>query len=164
MKEINTKKTNMMNTKKKKSIWGWGIAFLYGGFVVFILSFVIFSISQDYTLVEDNYYQKSLLYQEKIEMMQNTENLNNKPTLKIDKEENLLTIAFPDSLAQNGIKGQAHFFRPSDNRVDQVLEITINENSEMVVPTSRFIKGLWIMKLSWESSRVSYYQEENLII
>ncbi len=154
----------MTKDNPKKSKWGWGIAFLYGGFVVFILSFVIFSTTQNYIMVEDNYYQKSLAYQERIDMMKNTGNLDIKPSIHINHDENLLTIAFPDSLARIGITGQAHFFRPSDNRVDQVLEIRLNEKSTMVLPTTRFIKGLWIMKLSWKSSQVSYYQEENLTI
>lgn len=154
----------MTEDKIKKSKWGWGIAFLYGGFVVFILSFVIFSTSQDFMMVEDNYYLKSLAYQDRIDMMENTENLTNKPSVAINTNESLLTIQFPDSLAKNGIEGQVHFFRPSDSRVDQVVEITLDENSAMVLPTTRFIKGLWVMKLSWESSQVSYYQEENLTI
>ncbi len=152
----------MEEKKTKKSHWGIGMAFLYGGFVLFILSVVIFSTMQDFAMVEDNYYQKSLVYQDKINMMKNTANLPFKPSVKINKDENKLTITFSDSLAKTGITGTAHFFRPSDKRVDQVLEINLNENSEMILPTTRFLKGFWILKLSWESSGISYYQEEKI--
>ncbi len=154
----------MKENKTKKSNWGIGIALLYGGFVVFILSVVIFSTMQDFALVEDNYYQKSLVYQNKIDMMNNTANLTIKPRVIVDANENLLTIKFPDSLAKTGINGTAHFFRPSDKRADQIIEISLNENSEMIIPTTRFLKGFWILKLSWESSQLSFYQEENLTL
>jgi len=152
----------MVDKKQKKSKWGYGIAALYGSFVIFMLTAVIFSVSQDFIMVEDNYYQKSLVYQDKIDQMQNTSNLLIKPFHNIDKDENLFLITFPDSLAINGITGTAYFFRPSDKRLDQVVEITIDDNSTMKVPTTRFLKGLWVMKLSWESSGITYYQEENL--
>lgn len=154
----------MEEKKTKKSHWGIGIAFLYGGFVLFIMSIVIFSVLQDFTLVEDNYYQKSLVYQNKIDMMNNTSKLSIKPFVKIDTNKKMLTITFPDSLANLGINGTAYFFRPSDKRADQLIKLTLNKNSEMVLPTTRFLKGLWVMKLSWESSQISYYQEENLTL
>lgn len=154
----------MSDKKKNKLNWGIGIAVLYGGFVVFILSFVIFSTTQNYTLVEDNYYQKSLSFQNRIDKLRNSAKLSIKPSVKINKDENELTITFQESLANVGITGTAHFFRPSDKRADQVLELTLNENAEMVLSTTRFLKGLWVIKLDWESSGVSYYQEENLTL
>ena len=161
MTEKNMTKTN---TNKKKSRWGLGIAVLYGGFVIAIIAVVIFSTMQDFTLVEDNYYQKSLAFQDKIDQQQNTNNLSEKPIIVTDKSEQTITIKFPDSLAQNGITGTAHFFRPSDKRADQLLPLILTDNSEMTVSSTRFLKGHWVLKLSWESSGVLYYQEENLTI
>ncbi len=152
----------MTETNKKKSLWGVGIAVLYGSFVIFILSFVIFSTTQNYVLVEDNYYQKSLSYQDKIDMLKNTENLAVKPNLLLDKENKILTISFADSLAELGIAGTAHFFRPSDKRADQMIPISLDSNNQMTISTSRFLKGFWVLKLQWASSNTSYYQEENL--
>lgn len=154
----------METQKKKKSKWGLGIALLYSAFVLFILSVVIFSVSQDFTMVEDNYYQKSLTYQEKIDQMQNSENLPDKPFIELNKDENKLTITFPDSLAESGISGTAHFFRPSDKHADQLLPIELSEMHVMEISTNRFLKGSWVLKLSWESSGILFYQEENLTI
>lgn len=162
MTKTNTK--NMTNTKEKKSRWGIGIIVLYGSFVLFILTAVIFSTMQDFTLVEDNYYQKSLSFQDKINQQQNTNNLTIKPIIVTDNSEQTITIKFPDSQAVQGITGTAYFFRPSDKRVDQYIPLELSNNSEMVVSSTRFLKGLWVLKLSWESSGISYYQEENLTI
>jgi len=152
----------MTETKKKKSLWGVGIVVLYSSFVIFILSFVIFSTTQNFTLVEDNYYQKSLSYQDKIDMIQNTEDLVIKPNLQLDKENNILTISFTDSLAKLGIAGTAHFFRPSDKHADQTIPISLDSSNQMTISTTRFLKGLWVLKLQWASSNISYFQEENL--
>ena len=154
----------MEETKKKKSRWGLGIFLLYSGFVLFIVSFVVFALNQEFFLVEDNYYQKALHYQDKIESLKNTENLSIKPFLGTDKEKQLVTIRFPDSLAQLGIAGTAHFFRPSDKRADQILPLVLDNSNQMTIQTIRFLKGYWILKLSWESGGVSYYQEEKLYI
>ncbi len=154
----------MTEEKKNKSKWGIGIALLYGGFVVFMLTIVIFSTMQDFSLVEDNYYQKSLSYQTKIDNMKNTEKLSVKPFVKINSNEKSLTVTFPDSVAKNGISGTLLFFRPSDKRADQMVPIDLNSSNQMILSTTRFLKGYWVMKLSWESEGTSYYQEENLTI
>ena len=154
----------MIENIKKKSYWGVGIAALYTSFALFIITVVIFATFQDFSLVEENYYSKELLYQQQIDRIKNHAALSNKPYWNIDRETNRFLLSFPDSLAVAGISGTVHFFRPSSKQHDQVIPIRLDDTYQMEIPLMNFIKGQWRIKLRYESGGVEYYDEKMLTI
>ena len=58
-----------------KMNWGKGIAAVYICFVVIILGFVFYFMNQDVDLVTHKYYDEEIKYQEQIERMKRTNEL-----------------------------------------------------------------------------------------
>ena len=150
--------------ERKPSRWGLGIGLLYGGFVLFILSVVIFATFQDFTLVEDNYYQKSLAYQSRIDSQQNAENLLIKPSCIVDQTTKQILLSFPSEILSADLTGTVLFFRASDSKYDRLVNLKFDENGSMAVPLDGFITGNWKVKLQWRSQDKDYYIEQLLTI
>ena len=55
-----------------KSNWGKGITILISGFVIFMLGLVGFASFQSFNLVETDYYQKEINYQDHIDKVKRT--------------------------------------------------------------------------------------------
>ncbi|KAA3634417.1 MAG: hypothetical protein DWP97_07155 [Calditrichaeota bacterium] len=151
-------------TNQKPSRWGLGIGLLYGGFVLFIISVVIFATFQDFTLVEDNYYQKSLAYQSRINSQQNAQTLSVKPSCIVDKTTKQILLSFPSDILSSDVTGTVLFFRASDSKHDKLVNLVFDENGSMAIPLDGFITGNWKVQLQWRSQDKDYYIEQLLTI
>lgn len=149
-------------TEKRKSLsWGVGIWILYGGFVLFILACVGFASMQSFDLVEDNYYDKGIKYQGQIDKIERTRALAEQPAIQYNNA-GAIAITFPESLAENQLKGTIALYRPSNSRYDKV--IAINGKRRTDIPMDSLPTGLWKVKLDWQYDGQSYYNEETVII
>jgi len=142
--------------------WGTGILIVIITFILGVIAFFIFINNLDINLVEDNYYEKELAYQEKIDQMNNTALLNGE--IDIFQEGKTLFIQFPelDSLAEP--KGNVLFYRPSDPDKDITVPLQLNEEHLQAIDISKIIAGKWILKLDWEMGGQAYYYEEGIVI
>ena len=154
----------MNNQSTKKPFWGKGIFILYSGFVLFILAIVFFSTMQDFQLVEKNYYQKELQYQNRIEQTQNHLNLEKKPVWVINQVEKVLTLKFPSEFMTEGVSGTALFFRPSDQSNDINVKLEPDASGLQIIPIDKLIKGKWILKINWASGDNTYYFEDMFVL
>lgn len=142
--------------------WGWGIAIFYILFVLAFLVILFFSFGQDNSLVEKDYYQKDITYQEHIEKRNNYNNLGVKVTHSYDPVASTLTLRFPE--AMRGVRGECFFYRPSSERQDYRVPLKTDTSNTQVIPVNRLIPGQWTMKLDWEANGQPYYLEEQLRI
>ena len=153
-----------MNEKSKSSGWGKGITYFYSGFVVFILSLVIFASSQNFDLVERNYYQKEIDYQTKIDQMNNVKELKQKPYWAFDDLNKNFVLFFPTDLIGEDFNGEIHFFRPSDQAHDFIVPLNFSEQTNLAVSFQDKLTEKWKVKISWTNNDVHYYMEDLLII
>jgi hypothetical protein len=137
--------------------WGKKIAILYIGFVVLTLAFVFFAMTQKVDLVTDNYYEKELKYQEQIDKSKRTKELKEKTDIQIlDKT---VKIKYPNKPDKNSQKDFILFYRPSDPSKDLKIQVSADSLGIQVIPTEKFTKGFWKIKLSWTSGGNEYYDE-----
>ncbi len=73
---------------------------------------VIF-MTQDVSLVSDNYYEKSLEYQDEIDKQSRTKSLDEQ--VKINFNGEVITVLFPSDYLEKKISGEIYFYRPSDS-------------------------------------------------
>ncbi|MGB0368633.1 MAG: FixH family protein [Flavobacteriales bacterium] len=137
--------------------WGWGISIFYGSFVVFMLGMVTLAFQQDFDLVADDYYEQEIAYQGRIDQMNNAAEDRQKVAVTSNGES--VQLAFGATATDVSV----HFFRPSDDTMDFLLE---EENVELAlnVPISRFRKGKYLVKIEWKLNGKTYYQEEGLFL
>lgn len=139
--------------------WGTKIAIFYTSFVLFIIFMVVMAFSQNYDLVTEDYYAQEIAYQGRIDQQTNTNNLAEKVKISVDKQE--LVVKLPGAEDQT-FEGTINCFRPSDETKD--FDVAITNASEQKIPLSKFIKGKYLLKMTWQAHGKSFYDEQTIII
>ncbi len=147
---------------KIKFNWGTGIFIVIAMFVMAVIAFFIFINTLDINLVEDNYYEKELAYQERIDKIENTANLTGE--IDIRQENGQMIIQFPDIDPLLVPTGTVWFYRPSDPKKDFTVPLNLDNSRMQVMDVSKIDPGKWTVKMEWEMGGKHYYYEENLII
>lgn len=138
--------------------WGMKIVVGLGTFMLLIASAGIYMVSKDTdTLVDDDYYEKSLLYDDVYDRKQNTVDDGVKPRLQLYGDT--LAIIFVEAMN----KGELSFKRPSDGTLD--LKVPFYTASNVFkLPLSTFLKGNWTLEITWENKKRSYTDSQSLFL
>lgn len=137
--------------------WGVGLAVSVILFMIATLSFVFFALNQDFDLVEDDYYQKSVDYQQHINRTERTNDLVT--PIQYRRENGKLIVELPDFFEGKQAEAELHFYRPDNDKLDTRYSITFSESLQQAVPLADFKSGKWQLKLAIDAQGVSYYDE-----
>lgn len=153
----------MSKTDQKKE-WKWplGIFLLYMSFVTATLVFVIFTFTQRTDLVVENYYEKTLTFQDQINRAQNA--LDLAEPFRYELNGSKIDLYFPPELIPAGIQGEIMFYRPSDSHLDKSYAINIDEYGHQLISLADKETGLWKLQVSWASGDKEYFSESNLFL
>jgi hypothetical protein len=143
--------------------WGTKIAALYASFVVLIIVMVVMSFNQKIDLVSDDYYDKEIAYQQKINEMNNANALSTKVAHSMANDGSLV-LTFPEKFKNTEVQGEVYFFRPSDKSKDVKTPIQLNEHLQQKVAANALNRGMYKMQLSWKAANIPYYIEEIIVI
>lgn len=148
-----------MSAPGKPSFWGKGIWMLYGGFVVFILTLVGWATAQRFDLVESDYYERGLAYQQRIDQVNQTKAAGQSPTAEFDKHDRALTVCFavPPTRLE---RGTIHFFRPSDAQSDFTVPLVLDSTGCQRISDGRLQQGQWRLKYEWTAAGRPFYWED----
>ena len=123
---------------------------------------VSIAIRQDYDLVDKDYYQKSVNYQQHIEEIRNTEGLAQKIQFELTTDS--LKIQFPELTEHTGYSGEIHFYSPVQESRDLKLPVKIDASFAQKVDLKTLKPGRYQVKIDWSANKISYYQEEEISI
>ncbi|MCX7736226.1 MAG: FixH family protein [Candidatus Kapabacteria bacterium] len=149
-----------MNIKIKWN-WGTGIAIFLVLFILSLIAFILFTLTIKYDLVENNYYDKDIKYQEHIDKTKRFSELAEKPTIKA--QNGYVFINFPNVFKKNEIEGDIIFYRPSDKNLDFKMKLDISNDNTQVINMTNKAKGIWIVKVDWSIKDTKYYFEEEIL-
>lgn len=144
--------------------WGTGIVIAFGLFMTFILYFVFEVQSNskyDNDLVVEEYYKHDSHFQEEMARIQNSHDLQRKPTIEYDKDG--VKIAFPISFESDKVKGNVLLYRPSNKKFDFNTPITLT-NSLLLIPKDKLIKGRWDVNMEWQYDGKKYLSKEVIYV
>ncbi|WKV12550.1 FixH family protein [Marivirga harenae] len=135
--------------------WGNKITLVFIGFVILIISMVVFSMRQEFHMVEENYYEEEIAYEGKMNEIKNGRDW---PGLVSAKQEGqMLKLKFEDA---EKVKGKIQFYRPADADLDFFVPIS----EEINIPIEKFKAGSWKISFSWETDGKKYFKEEQIFI
>lgn len=138
--------------------WGIRITILYIGFVALILTLVFISAGQKVELESKDYYKQELQYQDKINGIQNANDLNNPISYSVSGKT--ITIKIPDELNTSDFSGNISLVRPSDSNLDVELKINLNTTGIVSLSDKKITTGVYKMKINIKSSGKDYIKEE----
>jgi len=136
--------------------WGTGIVLAFIGFISFIMYFVISMNTDDkydHDLVNEDYYQAELEYQNDIDKLNNAKTLDKNLSWK--KTDDGIIIEFPEDLDIKRITGKVFLYRPSNKHLDFETQISLS-NHNLLIPDKRLLDGRWNIKVYWQYKKTSY--------
>jgi len=142
--------------------WGWKITLLYTGFVVMILTFVIASTMQDFSLVRTDYYEEEVRYQAQIDRIQRTRALKSPLEIVHQMDDGTVLIQYPTEHTTPA--GTITLYRPSSASQDQLIPISPNADHRQSIETEKLLPGLWKVQVSWQSEGLEYFKEQAIVI
>jgi len=147
---------------KIKFNWGTGIVLALLIMISGMIVLVSIAVRQDFDLVDNDYYQKSITYQQHIEKVENTAALEQKIVFKLSADS--LKLSFPNLENYGNYSGEIHFYSPVEARRDFSLAVKPDSTWMQIIDLKNLEKGRYQVKTDWTANGVSYYQEEEITI
>lgn len=138
--------------------WGVKIVVSLAAFIIFIVASCIYMISRDTDSLEDeDYYEKSLTYDEVYASKSNLEKDKAAPLIKVSNDTLYVQFTKPDN------QGKLLFKRPSDASLDIALPFS-TKGDTFQLPLSTFVKGSWNLDVAWSSHERSYLSSHRIFL
>ncbi|MCW5907154.1 MAG: FixH family protein [Chitinophagales bacterium] len=154
---METERNRSNEINRNRLNWGWRIALLYGGFVLFMAFLVYKTTTVKDDLVTKDYYARELKFQEQIDK-QTRANLLNEP-LQWSVKGNEVELKFPEEVSGKSIKADVLFYKPSNAKQDVTLSCVPDSKGICLLGSGKLSKGAYQMQIEWSADDVTYYNE-----
>lgn len=141
--------------KKFKFTWGHGVIVALACFMVFITSLVFFAGNMG-EMVEDDYYEKTIVYQEDIDAANRANELEQKPELIF--QANGILIKFYGQPE----KGEILFMRPNNSENDISYPLKLNSRGEQLIHETELVDGDYEVALRWKENGQDYLYKKTI--
>lgn len=142
--------------------WGHKITVVIAIFILAMVSMVYLAFQQTNDMVDTNYYDKELKYQLKIDAAQNLNAASNE--VLVTQYEKNVRVLLPKSLIQNFANGKLEFLKSDDKNKDLNLTFQPDSSGSFTIEGKKFSRGLYKVRLQWESDDKSYYREQDIML
>lgn len=132
---------------------------LFMGFIFFL---VYKAVNTNYDLVSKEYYKDELQYQDVIDGTNRANKLSSPLVIKLDSGK--ISMQFPAEMKGKKTEGKAWFYCPSDAKKDQKIALALNVDALQTLPHGQISADKYIVKVSWTTDGVSYYNEQPLTV
>ena len=134
---------------------------IIGTFVLFALfiGYMVYQAFQsDVNLVQDDYYQNSTMHDVHVADIKRSNAVDIK--LFFDRKKSLVHFEIPSEFDAEKVKGEVHFYRPSDNKLDFKIPIALL-NGKQMLNTEKIAPGKWNVKASFSFEGKNYFKESS---
>jgi len=145
-----------------KISWGVGLTIFIIFFLLSTLGVVYYTTTVDVHLVADNYYEKELAYQQKINNTKRANDLSE--NLKIKAQKDIIKFTFPKLFDFKKISGTIYMYNPTDENMDEKINIKLLNGYEFLIPTNNMKKGYWKAEVNWSVGDTLFYTEKRLMV
>ena len=111
-------------------------------------------------LVGKQYYQEGQNFQEKINERDGVTHLNEKPEYEFSEDFQAVRITYPSAIQKISLV----FYRPSDSKLDQQINLSKLTGDFQIVKTSFLKKGPWKLSIHWTQNNQKYQEEHRVIV
>jgi nitrogen fixation protein FixH len=148
---------------KIQNPWPVGLVVFFILFAGYIVGFVIFASRQDMDLVRADYYDQEIKFQQQIDKVRRTAPIMAGADVDYDGAAKVVTVRLP-IVNTNDITGTVSFYRPSDAKMDQDVNLAPNARGCQSVSVRSLRAGLWRVRVEWKARGGDYYFEKPIVI
>jgi len=142
--------------------WGHKLAIVIGLFLVAILGMVFVASRQTNEMIDDNYYQKEMAYQQVIDAQSNLMKVSSNNLVSQDMDEVIITL--PVGTFEHLDSGRVELLRNDASLKDVVLELRPDGYSRRSIPKEQLYPGLYRARIQWIDKGIPYYREESVYV
>lgn len=142
--------------------WGTGIAIAIIVSVSAMIFLVYKSMQVTYDMSEKDYYAAELEYDKTFIAEKNANTLSQ--PLSIQQSEDFVAIHFPPECMEKTEHGAIYMYRPSSEKLDISIPFQLKDSPEIYISKKKFIKGLYVMKATWEMNGKQFSATEQFFI
>jgi len=142
--------------------WGTGIFIVIVLFLGACISFIIWSQTQKWSLVEEDYYPRELRHEEKLVKIRNATALTGELQVRITGA--VMTLQFPADFRGKTLSGTIDIYRPSDEKLDVILPVKVDSSLTQAIPLNKLSRGRYIVKVDWTSLGKGFFKELDLFV
>ena len=150
------------SSPKPRTVWPYAIIAVFVLFAGYIGFMVQQAMRTTVDLVSPDYYQQELAYQQRMESVARTAALPAPVQLRHEAAAQRLTLQLPATMAGQTVRGQLHFFRPSDQKLDFTLPLQTGPQQQF--STARMQPGYWRVRVDFTADTQAYFVEKELTI
>lgn len=132
----------------------------FGGMLIMMSVLVYLAVKQDIPMVSKDYYQQELVYQHKLDAMNNTNIYDS--GFSIAKEGDRVILRIPAMLAKGITAGSVYFYCPAIEKMDRKELLYANNNGSYSFHTEILSGMEYIVKVSFRSGGKDFYKELTL--
>ena len=141
--------------------WGNRLLLVFALFALFIGFLVYKCFNTKFDLVSKEYYKDELRYQDKIDGINNVANISD---LKVEQNNESVTVVFPQELKGQKAEGEVFFYCPTNEDKDKHFPLMIDAEGKQSIAKKDVLKGIYKLKVTWNIGTKKYYSEKDLKI
>lgn len=142
--------------------WGYKILIGFSIFVIGMLYMVGIAMRQSNEMMDDNYYEKELKFQDKIDASKNLSAVVEK--LSITDSGNVVVLQLPAATVASTTVGTIECIRSAEQKRDVRLKIDLDDKGKQVLPKTLFVNGIYQLRIDWVTNGTSYFHQQVLTI
>ncbi|MBK9192893.1 MAG: FixH family protein [Crocinitomicaceae bacterium] len=139
--------------------WGKSITIFMVLFMGFILSMVYYAFTKNADLVEENYYENELNYDQHKINRENYTGLTDQASIQTVPDGVQIYVPATETPVKNG---SIYFYRPDEKKLDRNYELSLDEKNLQLLPYSDFKEGYYDVRIEWSDAQKSYLFENNI--
>lgn len=142
--------------------WGIKILITISGFICMMLLMVFIAFKQNIHMIDDNYYERELNYQNIIDSENRWNQLSNIPAFRIEADS--IYCQLPFSVLSKNINCSIQFIKIDNPDLDKTF--SFNEITSLSIPISKKIlnSGNYTVRILARLQNLEYFRQENLLI
>jgi nitrogen fixation protein FixH len=142
--------------------WGTGIVVAFGVFGAGLAVTIWIALSSPTDLVTDDYYQRGLEYEGRIQSIRRAQSAG--AAMTVNGATGGLALTLPAIARPGEATGTVTLYRPSDRAMDFSVPLRLDSVGGMRIASPHLQPGLWTVKVEWSTGGVQYYEEAKVVL
>lgn len=143
--------------------WPWSLVAFFAVFISAVIGFGIFAVRQNNDLVQPDYYEQEVRFQQQIDRVQRTQAFSQDVAVSFEPVTRSVRLSLPAAHAAKRPTGRIHFYRPSEAKLDFEVPVQLDAAGKQSVPGASLREGLWKVRVTWSVDGQEYYHDEALV-
>src|SRR5450756_34472 len=141
--------------KTARNFWPMGIITAFALLFCGITTVIVIATTHRESMVSENYYEQELTFQDQIDGAARAQKTG--AAISLDSASGNVVVTVPAAQLAGKFSGTLELYRPSDSKLDQMLELAPRPDGTQMLDGSKLATGLWVARARWNAGGENYF-------